>query len=110
MSKKAPIKASSYSRIGDLLNKDERSLDSLDFTDFAQKHGEDALDKLYPKNEKYGKLYPPPQYLINGAAVRRWRKISDSEQKHIIKNTPLQPSLVTGIYPTVVDDSVKIVG
>ncbi len=46
-------------------------LDTFDFTGFPESHGIDALNLLFPKNAKYGKLDPTPEYLKTDTAVRR---------------------------------------
>ena len=60
MSNEGRVKATTYSRIGDLARKPDAQLDLLDFTGFAQKFGEGALDRLFPKDERYGQLYISP--------------------------------------------------
>ena len=69
-------------------------LNTLDFTGYPEKHGFAIIDKLFPKNAKYGKLDPPPHYLTSGQRIRDWRKISRSNQQHIIDNPP-RPNPVT---------------
>ena len=59
-------------------------LDRLSFFGYPELHGYDHIDLLFPKNERYGKLDPPLPYLSSGKRVRAWRKISRSDQKHVI--------------------------
>jgi hypothetical protein len=72
------------------------NLDNLCFVDFPARHGYAALDALYPKHAKYGKRDPPASELETGAAVRRWRRISSSEQFHIIDNPPAPAPVTRG--------------
>ena len=63
-------------------------LDRLSFVGYPELHGYDHIDRLFPKNERYGKLDPPLSYLSSGKRVRAWRKISRSDQNHVIENAP----------------------
>ena len=53
-------------------------LDRLSFVGYPELHGYDHIDRLFPKNERYGKLDPPLSYLSSGKRVRAWRKIGRS--------------------------------
>ena len=46
-------------------------LDRLSFVGYPDRHGYDHIDRLFPKNERFGKLDPPPSYLSSGERVRR---------------------------------------
>ena len=56
-------------------------LDKMDFRGFPQQHGFDLIDKIYPKNVRFGKLNPTDEYLTSGAEIKKWRKISRSDQQ-----------------------------
>ena len=82
-------KASSYT-IESLQQLLPSQLDRLDFRGFPEVHGYDSLDVLIPPNKKYGKLNPPSQYLKSGHDIRRWRKLSRSDQTFLLdKSSPV---------------------
>eukprot|EP00986_Skeletonema_menzelii_P001083 scaffold290_cov138-Skeletonema_menzelii.AAC.6 len=51
---------------------------------------EDTLVKLFPYNDRYGKLHPPITYLSSAEGVRTWRKIGKSDQQHEIQRAEQQ--------------------
>ena len=59
-------------------------LDVMDFRGFPQEHGFDLIDKIYPKNVRFGKLDPTDEYLASGARIKEWRKIGKSGQQYKI--------------------------
>ena len=59
-------------------------LDKMDFRGFPQQHGFDLIDKIYPKNAKFGKLDPTDEFLASGAGIKVWRKIGKSDQQYKI--------------------------
>ena len=77
MSAKSSVKAVDYPSPDTLLQLDPHIVDALDFTGFfPEKYGFEKLDRIFPKDPKYGKEDPPPHYLTAGRKIREWRKIS----------------------------------
>ena len=60
-------------------------LDGMDFRGFPQEHGFDLINKIYPKNAKFGKLDPTDEYLASGAGIKKWRRIGRSDQQYKIE-------------------------
>ena len=58
----------------------------LSFVGYPERHGINALDLLFPKNQRYGKLDPPASNHTSGERVHRWRMIGRGDQMHIIDN------------------------
>ena len=56
----------------------------MDFRGFPQEHGFDLINKIYPKNAKFGKLDPTDEYLVSCAGIKKWRKIGKSDQQYKI--------------------------
>ena len=80
-----PVKATSYSNIYWIKRQSEDQILVLDYTDFAQKWGEDALGKIFPKHKGCGQLYPSHEYLKKGSLVREWREMGEIQQRSIIE-------------------------
>ena len=70
-------------------------LDRLSFVGYPELHGYDHIDRLFPKNKRFGKLDPPLPYLSSGERVRAWRKISRPNQKHVIAEAEAKPLLAS---------------
>ena len=66
----------------------------MDFRGFPQEHGFDLIDKIYPKNVRFGKLNPTDEYLASGARIKEWRKIGKSDQQYKI-DTAAEAAVVT---------------
>ena len=47
--------------------------------------GAEILVKLFPYNDRFGKLHPPATYLSSAERVRQWRKIGKGDQLHEIR-------------------------
>ena len=88
MSAKSAVKAIDYPSPDTLLQLDQYIVDALDFTGFPEKYGFKKLDQIFPNDPKYGKEDPLPHYLTADRRVRDWRKISRSNQLHVIDNPP----------------------
>lgn len=87
------ISITSYSGIGSirrLISTERLSFfDDISFIDFTRKFNESDLNKIYPIKEGCGQLFPPPQYLVCGRYIRKWRTYNESEQQNIrINNIP----------------------
>ena len=70
MSSKSTGKAVDYPSPDTLLQLETYQIDEMDFTGFPEEHGYAKLDQIIPKNPKYGKVDPPPHYLMSGKKVR----------------------------------------
>ena len=95
-------KAIAYPSSDTLFYFEKKVLEGLDFTGFPEKYSYALLDRLIPKDPKYGQLDSPLSYPESGAKVRRWRCISKGNQKHLmeIENPPAPVSRGTSSRAT----------
>ena len=66
----ANIKATSYSKWESLQGLRPSDLGVFDFTNFIEVHGADALDAIFPLQNRKGKLNPPEEYSESGTLVQ----------------------------------------
>ena len=88
----ANIKATSYYKWESLQGLRPSDLGVFDFTNFIEVHGADALDAIFPLQNRKGKLNHPKEYLGSRALVRQWRQLRESRQcfeiDHILNLPP----------------------